>query len=200
MNITILQHAAFEGPGNIAAWAEARNHHTRIHHPWRGDPMPTPNDFDVLVVLGGGMSVHDGAEHPWLPREREFILAALANGKRVLGICLGAQQIALALGGKVGLNAEREVGFWPIRRLSDALPLPETLTVLHWHGETFDLPPGATLLAESEACRNQGFLGADGLALGLQCHLEATPEMVESFCREDADYLIPPPGQGRWMQ
>ncbi len=200
MNITILQHTSFEGPGNIAAWAEARGHRTRIHHPWRGDPMPTPDDFDLLVVLGGGMSVHDGAEHPWLPRERELILAALANGKRVLGICLGAQQIAHALGAEVYPNDQREVGFWPIRRVGDALPLPEEMTVLHWHGDTFDLPEGATLLAESAGCRHQAYLAAGGRALGLQCHLEATPGMVDAFCTEDAAYLVPPAGQGRWMQ
>ncbi|MEW6765013.1 MAG: type 1 glutamine amidotransferase [Pseudomonadota bacterium] len=200
MNIAILQHFAQEGPGSIADWAMTRGHTPVVHHLYRGDELPATDDFDMLVVLGGGMSVHDSADYPWLIYERGLVLAALEAGKPVLGICLGAQQIALALGAEVKQSPQREVGFWPVRKTGSILPLPDELSVLHWHGETFDLPDGATLFASSEACPNQMFLSADGLALGLQCHIETTPEMVEEFCREDADYLVPPPGQGRWMQ
>jgi GMP synthase-like glutamine amidotransferase len=200
MNIAILQHMPHEGPGRIADWALARGHAITTHDLHRGAVLPSPDTFDLLVVLGGAMGVHDVAEYPWLIDERALIKAALAQGRRVLGICLGAQQIAHALGAKVEANDQREVGFWPIHRTAQDLPLPEALTVLHWHGDTFELPAHATLLASSAACHHQAFLTADGLALGLQCHLEATPEMVEAFCHEDAHYLIPPPGQGRWMQ
>ncbi len=200
MNISILQHMSHEGPGSIADWATERGHRQCIHHLYQKEVPPVVEDFDLLVVLGGDMSVHDQSEHPWLAPERELIKAALAANKPVVGICLGAQQIALALGAAVYPNDQREVGFWPIRKITDALPLPDELNVLHWHGDTFDLPPDARLFASSEGCRNQMFLAADGLALGLQCHIETTPEMVEDFCTEDAAYLIPPPGQGRWMQ
>ncbi len=200
MHISILQHMPHEGAGSIADWASARGHTQRIHRLYQNEALPTPNAFDLLVVLGGDMSVHDQGDHPWLAPERELIQAALAANKPVLGICLGAQQIALALGAAVYPNDQREVGFWPICKTADVLPLPDELNVLHWHGDTFDLPSDARLFAESEGCRNQMFLAADGLALGLQCHIETTPEMVEDFCTEDAAYLIPPPGQGQWMQ
>ncbi|MEW6444738.1 MAG: type 1 glutamine amidotransferase [Pseudomonadota bacterium] len=200
MHIAITQHMAHEGPGSIASWASERGHETDIRHLYRGDPLPDAEVLDLLIVLGGDMSVHDNTQHPWLPLERALISDALAKGKKVAGICLGAQQIAMTLGGSVYPHREREVGFWPIRRVADILPLPDTLSVLHWHGDTFDLPPGATLFAESEGCQNQMFLAADGRALGLQCHIETTAGMVEHFCREDAAYLIPPEGQGRWMQ
>ncbi|HES76742.1 MAG TPA: type 1 glutamine amidotransferase [bacterium] len=200
MNISILQHMSHEGPGSIADWATERGHQHQTHHLYQDDAPPTVGDFDLLVVLGGDMSVHDQADHPWLAPERELIRAALSAGKPVVGICLGAQQIAYALDAAVYPNDQREVGFWPIRKIADTLPLPDELDVLHWHGDTFDLPPDARLFASSEGCRNQMFLAANGLALGLQCHIETTAEMVDDFCRDDAAYLSPPPGHGRWMQ
>jgi len=200
VNITILQHMSHEGPGSIADWATERGFHPHIHHLYQDEAPPTVADFDLLVVLGGDMSVHDQNEHPWLAPERELIKAALAAGKQIVGICLGAQQIAYALGAAVYPNDQREVGFWPVLKTAEVLPLPDTLDVLHWHGDTFDLPADARLFASSEGCRNQMFLAANGLALGLQCHIETTADMLEDFCREDAAYLIPPPRQGRWMQ
>jgi GMP synthase-like glutamine amidotransferase len=200
MHITILQHLPHEGPGSIADWASARGHTQRIHRLDQNDMLPSVGEFDLLVVLGGDMSVHDQSDHPWLAPERELVKASLDAGKPVVGICLGAQQIALALGAAVYPNEQREVGFWPIHKTAEVLPLPDTLEVLHWHGDTFDLPADARLFASSEGCRKQMFLAADGLALGLQCHIETTAEMVDVFCREDVSYLIPPVGQGRWMQ
>lgn len=200
MHIAILQHMAHEGPGSIAAWATTRGHSAHTHHLYRGEALPDVPTFDLLVVLGGDMSVHDQAQHPWLTPERALIQHTLAQGKRVVGICLGAQQIALTLGGSVYAHSQREVGFWPIFKTADVLPLPQELRVLHWHGDTFDLPADATLFARSEGCAHQMFLAGEGRALGLQCHIETTPDMVSDFCREDAGYLIPPPGHGRWMQ
>jgi len=196
MHIAILQHVAHEGPAALADWAAARGHDTTTYPLYADPSLPAPDDFDCLVVLGGGMSVDDGDVHPWLEPERTLMRAALAAGRPVIGICLGAQQLARALGAAVFPNGEREVGFWPIRRVGNALPLPAALTVCHWHGDTFSLPEGAVLLAESDACRNQVFVTGDGLGLGLQCHLEATLQWVAACCTHDACYLIP----GRWMQ
>jgi GMP synthase-like glutamine amidotransferase len=196
MRIAILQHMQHEGPAALADWGTARGHAMQTW-PLYADPrLPTLDRFDLLAVLGGGMSVHDGDIHPWLEPERALIRNALAAGKRVIGLCLGAQQLAHALGAEVTPNPEREVGFWPIRRVGTSLPLPERLTACHWHGDTFALPEGAILLAESDACRHQVFVTGDGLGLGLQCHLEATPEWVDACCTADASYLVP----GRWMQ
>lgn len=196
MQITILQHMSHEGPAALLDWATARGHYAMIRTLYSNPHLPTVDQFDGLIVLGGGMSVHDTDLHPWLEPERALIRNALAAGKPVAGICLGAQQIAHALGARVFPNQEREVGFWPIHRTSEALPLPETLPACHWHGDTFDLPEGATGLAASEACRNQIFVTGDGFGLGLQCHLEATPAWVDACCTQDADYLV----SGRWMQ
>lgn len=197
MQIAILQHEPHEGPAAMLDWCTARSHRPEI---WRlyASPgrLPALERFDGLVVLGGGMSVHDNDIHPWLEPERHLIGEAMAAARPVVGICLGAQQLAYARGGRVFPNHEREVGFWPIRRVGAALPLPALLPACHWHGDTFELPEDAALLASSEACRNQIFLTGDGLGLGLQCHLEATPEWVDACCTHDAAYLIP----GRWMQ
>src|SRR5260221_3791196 len=99
MKIGVLQHAAHEGPGEIAAWAEKRGHALAVHHLYRGDPVPGLDSFDFLVVMGGEMNIYQYRDWPWLKPERELIGAALGQGKRVAGICLGAQLIADALGG-----------------------------------------------------------------------------------------------------
>jgi len=196
MHIAILQHVPHEGPAALSQWIADRGHRSATWPLFAHPALPSVDRFDALLVLGGGMSVHDAETHPWLEPERELIRAALAGGRKVVGVCLGAQQLAHALRAGVVPNAEREVGFWPLHRTGEQLPLPADLTACHWHGETFELPENACLLARSDACRNQIFVTGDGLGLGLQCHLEATPEWVDACCTHDADYLIP----GRWMQ
>ena len=91
MKIAVFQHAEFEGPGEIAAWAKLRGHTVDVHHLYRGDALPAPADFDLLVVMGGEMNIYQYRDWPWLKPQREFIASALAAGKRVVGICLGAQ-------------------------------------------------------------------------------------------------------------
>ena len=196
MQLAILQHMSHEGPAALLDWADARGHRAAIWPLYDSQSLPATGQFDGLIVLGGGMSVHDDDIHPWLEPERQLIRDALAAARPVLGICLGAQQLAHALGARVFPNDEREVGFWPIRRVGDVLPLPATMPACHWHGDTFELPEGAVLLASSAGCRNQVFVTGDGLGLGLQCHLEATAGWVDSCCTYDAQYLVP----GRWMQ
>jgi GMP synthase-like glutamine amidotransferase len=196
MHLAILQHMVHEGPAALLDWAGARGYRAEVWPLYAEPSLPAIERFGGLIVLGGGMSVHDADVHPWLEPERQLIRDALAAGRPVLGICLGAQQLAHALGARVFPNDEREVGFWPIRRIGEALPLPVTLPACHWHGDTFELPEGAELVASSEACRHQIFVTGNGLGLGLQCHLEATPEWVDACCTHDAEYLIP----GRWMQ
>jgi len=155
--------------------------------------------IDLLIVMGGPMSVNDGDRHPWLHDERRFIARMIRQGRAVLGVCLGAQLIASALGADVYPNRAREIGWFPIRRVHPAeegpkgdgrlFRFPEESLVFHWHGETFDLPPGAVRLAESEACPNQAFQYGRRV-IGLQFHLESTPggvrALVES-CGEDLD-------------
>jgi GMP synthase-like glutamine amidotransferase len=132
------------------------------------------------------MGVHDEKEFPWLREEKSFIRESIESGKIVLGICLGAQLIADALGARVFKNQYREIGWFPLERKIDAEEsamadvFPDTLEVFHWHGDTFETPKGAKLLASSEACRNQGFV-IDSRVIGLQFHLETTSESAAAL-------------------
>ena len=191
MKIAVLQHAACEGPGEIAAWAEQRGHLVRVHHLYQGDPLPEDDAFDLLVIMGGEMNIYQYREWPWLKAERAFIEAALAHGQKAVGICLGAQLIADALGARVVQNAHIELGWLPVTWTPEARAifpgLPASSTVLHWHGDTFGLPPGATRLAVSEACLEQGYVIKDK-CLGLQFHMEVDIGLVQAFVE----------GQGEW--
>lgn len=191
MKAHILQHVPFEGPGSAAEWLQARGAMvscTHFHDP--SPSLPNVDELDLVIALGGPMSVNDERIYPWLRAEKRFLSEAILRGKPVLGICLGAQLMASALGARVYPNADKEIGWFPVEAEPEeatAFVFPACTTVFHWHGETFDLPPGAVRLASSKACRNQAFqVGAR--AIGLQFHLETTPESADvllSHCREE---------------
>lgn len=179
MRITCLQHVPFEGPGNIAAWAAERGHSFRTVRLFDGQNLPSPEEFDLLVVMGGPMSVHDEAEHAWLAPEKRLVADCLRLGKFVLGVCLGSQLLAEVLGTSVYRNRVREIGWFPVHLKTDFAGLPPQFDVMHWHGETYDLPPGCTLLASSEGCTVQAFRHPS--ALGLQFHLEVTADGLQDL-------------------
>jgi GMP synthase (glutamine-hydrolysing) len=198
MNIHYLQHVPFEGLGSIESWALANGHSLTSTRLYAGEPLPALERFDLLVIMGGPMSVHDQYEHVWLKAEKWFIKQVIAADKPVLGICLGAQLIAEVLGGTVSAATEKEIGWFPIT-LSDAFarsPLgqsfPPSLEVFHWHGETFSVPEGAQRIAFSEACENQGFIYHERV-IALQFHLETTPSSAESLISNCRDELIEAP-------
>ena len=186
MNIHYLQHASGEGPGQVAVWAAANGHKHTGTHWYRGDSSSDPASIDFLVIMGGGMNIYQHRDHPWLVPEKQLIEKIISQGKPVLGICLGAQLIADVLGSKIYQNPEFEIGWFPVHTLDTARhhPLfrhfPSTFTALHWHGDTFDLPTGATLLASTNACPNQAFICRDNI-VGLQFHIEVRPEDVRHF-------------------
>ena len=178
MRIHYLQHVPFETPGAIERWAVLNGCKLIGSHLYRGEALPPLKSFDMLLVLGGPMSVNDENQYNWLAAEKRLVRDAVDSGRSVLGICLGAQMIADALGAPVYQATEKEIGWFPVRRSTangaGAL-LPEEFTPLHWHGETFDLPPGATRLAQTLPVPNQAFqLGRR--VVGLQFHLEVTPD------------------------
>ena len=198
MRLHVLQHVPFEGLGHIDSWIRRRGHRLTLSRLYEGAKLPDPEAFDRLVILGGPMNIHEEAAYPWLAEEKALIKAALAAGKSAVGICLGAQLLADGLGSRVYAGSHREIGWFPVRltaagqRTALTEGLLAVTTVFHWHGDTFDLPPGAVHLFESEACANQAFL-LDNRILGLQFHLESTPETVQQLLTHCRDELIPGP-------
>lgn len=194
MRIHYLQHVSFEGLGNIEPWAIEQGHALSRTRFFADEPLPMVGDFDWLVILGGPMNVYEHDRYPWLTAEKAFISESIGADKRVLGICLGAQLIADVLGGPVGRNRHREIGWHDVEltasgRQSPLLAgLPERFTPFHWHGDTFAIPPGAEHLASSSACQNQAFQYGDRV-LGVQFHLDYAPESVELMIRNCASDL-----------
>ena len=141
MRMSVLQHVEFEGPAAVADWAAGRGVPLRIFHLYRDATLPSLSDFDMMTVMGGPMSANDEARFEWLGTEIALVRAAIAAGKTVVGICLGAQIIAKAMGARVYPGRAKEIGWFPVRRTAVSHPffdgLPETFTPFHWHGETF---------------------------------------------------------------
>ncbi len=191
MRILTLQHVPFEGSASLADWAQTRGHTMRSHALYENTPLPTVEDFDFLLIMGGPMNIYETAKYPWLIQEKAFIRAAIDAGKYVLGICLGGQLIADALGAAVTQGTQAEIGWFSIERTAECpawCEFPDHLRVMHWHGDRFDIPQGAHCIASSTACDHQGFAyGARVLAW--QCHLEATPESLASLTEACGDEL-----------
>ena len=195
MRAHYLQHVPFEGLGSIESWLLAHGY-TITHTPlFESQQFPAISDVDFLIILGGPMSVNDETAYPWLIPEKEFVQQFLTSGKPILGICLGAQLISDTLGAKVYPNTEKEIGWFPVTQATTdpaCFQFPATLTVFHWHGETFELPDHATLLASTCACTNQAFqIGAN--IIGLQFHLETTPEAAHNLIANCRDEMMPAP-------
>ncbi|GAB4244482.1 MAG: type 1 glutamine amidotransferase [Candidatus Methylacidiphilales bacterium] len=194
MRVAVLQHESFEGPAQIGTWLTRQGHVLTLHNLYLGEPLPTLADFDALLVMGGGMNVYQYRDYPFLQGETELIRSALAAGKKMIGICLGAQLMAHVMGSTVVQNREVEVGFFPVFFTPEArtvLPsLPEKAEVFHWHGDTFALPADTLRLAFSEACPEQGFLYRDQV-LALQFHAELGPSEVMALADHEFAGLKP---------
>jgi GMP synthase-like glutamine amidotransferase len=195
MHAHYLQHVQFEGLGCIRPWLLSEGYEISSTRLYESITLPSLDGLDLLVVMGGPMSVNDKDEYPWLAKEKAFIRRAIDSEIPVLGICLGAQLIASAMGANVYPNPEKEIGWFPVQgtspSISDSLfRFPPSTPAFHWHGETFDLPQGATRLASSEGCLNQAFqLGTS--AIGMQFHLETTPESAQKIVSNCRDELAP---------
>lgn len=188
LKMDVLQHVAFEGLAEIENWCRISGTDYVVHKIFDQKAMPNAENTELLVILGGPMSVLD--DLPWLEAERQLIRELVTLGKPVLGICLGGQQIAKALGAEIFFGEYREAGWLPIQRQSiKTFPnLPEELVVFQWHGEQFELPEGAERLFSSAVCSNQGFV-YNGNVIGFQFHFESTEGSIANILQNDADFL-----------
>jgi GMP synthase-like glutamine amidotransferase len=194
MRAHYFQHVSFEGLGSIEPWLKSAGYEitgTRFFEPWK---FPNINKIDLLVVMGGPMSANDEKTFEWLRVEKQFIHDIIRLEKAVLGICLGAQLIASAMGARIYQNPTKEIGWFPVQSVSlvenSTFRFPALTEVFHWHGETFDLPAGATRIAKSEGCENQAFqIGRS--VIGLPFHLETTPNSVQDIIKHCGAGLIP---------
>jgi GMP synthase (glutamine-hydrolysing) len=192
----VVQHTPHESPARLGDWLGDAGLLLDVRTPYDGQRLPGLDGFAALLVLGGPMGAYDDATAPWLPATRDLLRQATGAGLPVLGVCLGAQLLAGALGGQVrrgsdgpeigpGLVAKRDVS------ADDRLfrPVPFTPDVVHWHwDEIAGLPAGATLLASPTRYPHQAFRFGER-AWGLQFHVETTPQMVRGWAAADADPL-----------
>lgn len=182
--VAIFRHTPSEGPGYFATFLDSHGIPRRLFGVDVGDVLPTDAaQFSGLVFMGGPMSVND--DLPWIPNSLSLIRQAVQADIPVLGHCLGGQLMAKALGGVVGRNPVKEIGWGDVTVAENPLAKDwfgemKTFNAFHWHGETFSIPPGATGILGNTYCANQAF--TLGKHLGMQCHIEMTKEMVREWC------------------
>ncbi|MDX8387864.1 MAG: type 1 glutamine amidotransferase [Ghiorsea sp.] len=189
-----LQHVGFEGLSSIEPYLLGKGHTITSTKQYLGETLPSVDDFDWLIVMGGPMGIYDHEKYPWLVAEKVLIKQAIEAGKTVLGICLGAQMIADVMGAKVYQGKHKETGWFDIQRSSEIENtvlngvFSEQFNAFHWHGDTFSIPEGAQALGSSEACKHQGFI-FDNRVVALQFHLETTPDSAAALIENCGDEL-----------
>ena len=198
MRVHFIQHVSFETPGYLLTWAESNKYSVSYSKVYETAHFPETNLFDLLIVLGGPMNIYEEGTYNWLKSEKYFIKKSIKDNKKVLGICLGAQLVADALGSKITPNYQKEIGWWPVKKTdypqinSLTSHLPDEFMSFHWHGDTFDLPEGAIQLFSSNACHQQGFLHGQNTA-ALQFHLEVTSALICEMIKYEKEELKPSP-------
>lgn len=194
MNVLIIKNVFTEGPGTIADHLHAEKIPSTLCDMSIGDAMPDLGPFTHLLIMGGPMAVYEMDRYPYLVNEAQLINAAIKANKHVLGVCLGAQMVAHALGARVYAGSRKEIGWYEIALTPDGMkdPLMSSLAmdgksaaqVFQWHGDTFDLPAGAVRLASSGLYPNQAFRYSDRV-YALQFHIEVTPKIVFDWLKDE---------------
>lgn len=198
MNVHFLQHVPYEGLGYIQTWLQQQQHTISATKFYERDHfLPPINNLDALIVMGGPMGIDDEQQFPWLAAEKDFINHCITTGKKVLGICLGAQLIAGCLGASVQPAPNKEIGWFPVMPVlhtNNKSWLPELFkegpVVFHWHGDQFALPQNCVDLLYTTANQHQAFMHTDNI-IGLQFHLEVTPVNLEAMLLHGAGELTP---------
>ncbi|MCL4536867.1 MAG: type 1 glutamine amidotransferase [Nitrospirae bacterium] len=203
MSVLICKNISSEGPGTIEDFLKAKGIPYTVVDLSKGEKIPDAEAFDTLIMMGGPMSVNEDDIYPYIKKEEELTRDFVARGKSILGVCLGAQIMAKALGARVYKGGQKEIGWYDIELTSDGIAdalmrklavhphvgdMWRRFKVFHWHGETFNIPQGAVRLAGSELFPNQAFRHGNR-AYAFQFHIEVTKDMVYDWLKgEDIDH------------
>lgn len=194
MRLHLLEHDPIDlSNTNMTAWAKKKGYQLTHTYVCNNEKLPSINDFDWLMVMGGSPHAWEVGVNPWLSEEKALIARTLEAGKVIFGVCFGAQLLAEALGGKVFPNKKKEIGWYEVRLTSAGQHsflfrnVPKRFLTFHWHSDHFSLPPGCIQLADSEPTANQAYICEEYPVAGIQFHPEYTREMVRHFAREEGD-------------
>ncbi|QBQ40305.1 type 1 glutamine amidotransferase [Sphingobacterium psychroaquaticum] len=196
MKIHYLQHVPYEGLGFIETWLHINKHDVSGTHFFDPDhQLPEVAELDALIILGGPMNVNEEEAYPWLQVEKQFIQECIKSGKKVFGICLGAQLIATALGASVSRATSKEIGWFRVVPTKESQQLiwfyelfKKKPVVFHWHYDRFDTPENAVDMLYSPANLNQAFYLNENV-MAIQFHLEITNDCLEQFLIHGASDL-----------
>ncbi|MCK5286406.1 MAG: type 1 glutamine amidotransferase [Thermodesulfovibrionia bacterium] len=203
MTVLICKNIKTEGPGTIEDYLKRENIAYKIVDLSMNESVPDPDSFDTLIVMGGPMSANEEEIYPYLKEEEKLVRKFISQDKKVLGICLGAQIMAKALGAKVYCGSEKEIGWYDIELTDEGLrdrcmknlardPETEKISkkfkVFHWHGETFTIPEYAVRIAGSELYPNQAFKYREN-AYAFQFHIEVSKEMIYDWFRNNTQKI-----------
>jgi len=204
--VLIIKNIITEGPGTIEDFLRKEDFSFKVVELSSGEVPPSLEDFNSLVIMGGPMGVYEIGQYPHLMIESRIIREAINRDMKVLGICLGAQMIAYCLGSDVYKGPKEEIGWQHIELSGDGIRDPfmkklaihpsvgdfwRKFKVFHWHGDTFEIPIGAVLLASSELYKNQAFRYKNNV-YGFQFHIEVTKKMIKEWFenRPEADSIV----------
>ena len=194
MKIHIFQHISVKQPGAVLDWITKNKLDYQIHLIKNGDALPTLEETDFLIILGGALHINDEEEHPWLRPDINFVRKIIDLNKPVLGICLGAQIIARALDFKVEKNEYREIGWHNVMLNNNAKQnhffkdIPHKFIPLHWHSDIIRLPENISSLVYSNATDSQAFTYKN--TISVQFHIEQTEKTLDIMLEKANDYLI----------